>query len=157
MSVHLSEEKRARRSKITGEPSGSTPFQECRLIWYHPAVNMKHVFSSYLQSSSSLLPRLAYFLVRFLHQKAGLWDLWLTAPGIAGSRGNIGACTHTWAAWRSSARSPSSPSQIWRRAPTGRCPIACAFRSGRIGPARAAAHAETEKNLSVFLHNFPPP
>lgn len=31
---------------------------------------MKHVFSSYLQSSSSLLPRLAYFLVRFLPSKS---------------------------------------------------------------------------------------
>lgn len=33
---------------------------------------MKHALSSYLQSSSSLLPRLAYFFVRFLQSESGI-------------------------------------------------------------------------------------
>lgn len=52
------------------EPSGLTPLQERRLIWSHPAVNTKHALFSYLQSSSSLLPRLAYFFVRLLQSES---------------------------------------------------------------------------------------
>lgn len=52
------------------EPSGLTPLQERRFIWSHPAVNTKHALFSYLQSSSSLLPRLAYFFVRLLQSES---------------------------------------------------------------------------------------
>lgn len=105
---------------------------------------------SYLQSCSSLLPRLAYFFVRLLldDEKEAAW-LSVThihkCPKTKTRNYNTQEQAHrkrwpTWVAWRSSVLPLSAPSQTLCNAPAGRGPTVCACRCDHTGPKRGTTH-----------------